>query len=356
MLRFFDLRRGEGRLAAPAMALALLVFTAQVLAMIASDAMFVTTFDLGALSGFMVVAALARVALTFAYTAVARGGGARRGAVLLAGAAAVTTALGSALALGSRPAVYASCVALLIVPVAAGDAASAAMETFSTRQGKRLLPLIGAASSLGGLVAGLGARGLTPRIGTPHLLWIVGACLLAAAAVTPWVERARSERASSVMEVPARALQDFRTIPIVRTAFGLALLVAVTGAIADYLFKATLKTSFARDAMTEYVGVFEAVLSVGGVAAQLFLTARVAGRLGVRSSLLLYPVAVAASAPAFAIAPRVATATATKLSETFLRFSVVSPLRALLVSPLETGERARAGALLRGVATPLGGI
>jgi hypothetical protein len=356
VLRLFDLRRGEGRLAAPAMALALLVFTAQVLAMLVSDAVSVTTFDLGVLSGYVVVASIVRVALTFGYTAVARGGGARRGAVLLAGAAAVTTALGAALDVGSVSAVYASCLALLIVPVAAGDAASAAMEAFPARQGKRLLPLIGAASSLGGLLAGIFARGLTPRIGTPHLLWIVGACLLGAAAVTPWVERARSERAVRPMEVPTHAVHDLRTIPVVRTAFGLAVLVAATTAISDYLFKATLKASFARDAMTEYTGVLEAVLSVGAAAAQLFLTARVAGRLGVRSSLLLYPAAIAATAPAFALAPRVATATATKLSETFLRFSVMSPLRALLISPLQTGERARASALLRGAAIPLGGV
>ena len=142
----------------------------------------------------------------------------------------VTTALGAALAVGSVSAVYASCLALLIVPVAAGDAASAAIEAFPARQGKRLLPLVGAASSMGGCSRASSRAGSRPRIGTPRLLWVVGACLLGAAAVSPWVERARSERAARPMEVPTRALHDLRTIPIVRMAFGLAVLVAATTA------------------------------------------------------------------------------------------------------------------------------
>lgn len=362
--KLFDLRPGEGRLALPAMALALLVFAAQVLATIVSDAVFVTTFDLGGLSGFIVVAAVVRVVATFAYGALARGWGRHSGAAALAAAGIAVAGLGAALDRGGAFLVYAACVALLVVPVAASDAASAAMEAFPARQGKRLVPLVAASSSVGAMLAGVAARALTPRIGTPRVLWVAAGCLLAAAVTTRWVARAEIEtgaarsrgRARGPGAAAADVVDDLRRRPIVRTAFALALLVALTHTVADYLFKGTLKRAFDRDAMAEYTGVMEAALSAGTIVAQLFVTARVAGKLGVRASLLIYPTAVAATAPVFAVSPRVATATLTKLTETSLRFSIVTPVRTLLVAPLEPRERARAGALVRGLATPLGSV
>ncbi|HTQ45633.1 MAG TPA: hypothetical protein VMI75_22895, partial [Polyangiaceae bacterium] len=361
--RVFDVRPGEGRLVAPAMVVALLVVASQVLAVIVSDTVFVTAFDLGQLSGFIVVAAIARVILTLGYGAVARWAhaGPLRG-VALGIVGAMTCALALALVQrGSSPAVvYAACTALLAVPVAAQEAVSVSIEAFPARQGKRLVPLVAASSSIGGMIAGVFARGLSVRMGAPNLLWIAGALLVVAALVS----RLRSS-AVEAHEVDSSGvgsggshlgIQELRTLPIVRVAVALALLVAVTNSVSDFAFKATLKSAFARDQMAAFVGVFEAALSASVIVAQLFLTARLGARLGVRATLQVYPTAVALAAPAFALAPRVATATTVKLAESLARFGLVTPMRAVFIAPLAPATRARASLLVRGVAVPLGSV
>jgi hypothetical protein len=355
-------RPGEWRLVAPAMVVALLVVASQLLAQIVLDTVFVTAFDLGQLSGFIVVASVARVVLTLAYGVVARlsHAGPLRGAAL-AVVGVLTGALALVLRSPSPALLYAGCTALLIVPVAAAEAVSVSTEAFPARQGKRLVPLVAASSSVGGLIAGACARGASVRIGAPNLLWIAGALLVAGALVS----RVRTASAADGLDVAAipvaaggarAAGRELRTMPIVRVAVCLALLVAAINGVADFAFKATLKAAFARDQMAAFVGVFEAAVSASVIVAQLFLTARLGARLGVRSTLQVYPTVVALAAPVFALAPRVATATAVKLGESLARFAVVTPMRAVLIAPLAPPSRARASLLVRGVAVPLGGV
>ncbi len=322
------MRPGEGRLVAPSMVVALLVVASQVLAVIVSDTVFVTAFDLGQLSGFIVVAAIARVILTLGYGAVARWAhpGPMRG-LALGIVGAMTCGLALVLRGSSPTVVYAGCTALLAVPVAAQEAVSVSTEAFPARQGKRLVPLVAASSSIGGMIAGVFARGLSVRMGAPNLLWIAGALLVVAGLVS----RVRSS-AVEAHEVesggahPHLAFQELRTLPIVRVAVALALLVAVTNSVSDFAFKATLKSAFARDQMAAFVGVFEAALSASVIVAQLFLTARL-GR--TRRSPRDHHLVCHPDRPASPLAApgvrgglkRVAMATAVKLAESLTRFS-----------------------------------
>lgn len=343
------------------MVVALLVVAAQVLVIIASDTVFVTAFDLGQLSGFIMVSSVARVVLTLGYGAAARWshGGPLRG-VTLGLVGIVTGVLAIVLHASSPTLVYAGCTALLVVPVAASEAVSLSTEAFPARQGKRLAPLIAASSSIGGMIAGVFARGLSVRVGAPNLLWMAGALLVVAALASRAGSAGRDAHAGDTSTVASggerAVLQELRVLPIVRVAVALALLVAATNSVVDFAFKATLKATFARDQMAEFIGVFEAALSASVIVAQLFLTARLGARLGVRATLQIYPAAVALAAPVFAAAPRVATATAVKLGESIARFSIVTPMRAVLIAPLSPASRARASLLVRGVAVPLGGV
>jgi hypothetical protein len=358
-----DIRAGEGRLVAPIAALGFVVIAAQVLTTIASDTIFVTKFSLGDLSGFIAVTAVTRVLLTFAYGAVARHRGPRVAGALLVTVGAVTATLGDVVRTRSHTTVYAACVTLLIVPVAAAEAVNGMSERFPARQGKRLVPLVAACSTFGGIVAGALAHEVAPRSGTRSLLWLAGA-LLAVGGVFVGTSRdlepvrapASADSGPGVREVVASVARDWRLIPIVRVAVAVALLAAVASGFVDFLFKATLKASFSRDQMAAYVGTVEAILSAGVMFAQLFLTARVVGRFGIRGALQLHPTALAVVAAAFALAPGVPSATAAKLSESFFRFTITTPLRPLMLAPLEPRTRARASLLVRGIAVPLGGV
>ncbi len=353
--RVLDLRPGEARLVAPLMAVAALVVAAQVLTSIASDAVFVTDFSLEQISGFIVVASVARVALTFGYGSIARSRGARSEQAALVVAGIATAGLGGVLWMRWHPAVYATCVALLIVPVAAQEAVSVASEAFPARQGKRLVPLVAACSSIGGMVAGVVARLLAKSIGTPSLVAIAAALLLGSAVVS----RAAIAHGLPQGAAPAPVVKTSARvwgIPIVRVAVVFAMLVAAANALAEFVFKSQLKAHYARDDMAAFIGVFETVLSAGTVVMQLLLTSRITGRFGVRAALQMHPLAVAVAAPAFALHPGVATATATRFLEQLLRFGAVTPTRTLLIAPLDGPARSRASLLVRGLAVPLGGV
>ena len=182
MLRnVLDLRPGEARLVAPLMAVALLVIAAQMLTKIAVDAVFVTAFTLEQYSGFIVISSIARAALTFVYGALARSRGLRSGNVALVSVGITTGVLAALLGTRWHPVVYATCVALLIVQVAASEAISVASEAFPARQGKRLVPIVAACSSVGGMAAGLVARLFVERIGTPSLVALAGLLLVGGA-------------------------------------------------------------------------------------------------------------------------------------------------------------------------------
>ena len=353
--KVLDLRAGEARLVAPLMAVAFLVVAAQMLTMIAAETVFVTTFDLEQLSGFIIVSSIARVALTFAYGALARSRGARSEQIALVSVGVATAVLGALLAVRSPSVLYATCVALLIVPVAAQEAVSVASEAFPARQGKRLVPLVAACQSIGAIAAGTVARLFVKRIGTPSLVGIAAA-LLVCGAVVGRMAMARGARHDFAPARVTQAGKPVAGIPIVRVAVAFALVVAASSSLADYVFKATLKASYGRDDMAAFLGVFEAALSAGLIVVQLLLTSRITGRFGVRATLQLYPAATALVAPAFAIAPGVATAVATKLLESLLRFGAVTPTRTLLIAPLDGPTRTRASLIVRGLAVPLGGV
>src|SRR5687768_13806467 len=115
----------------------------------ASDALLVSAFSLGAVSRFYILSSILRVASAFAYATLtrSRGGPDADRAVLLA-ATATMAASSLAAESGSEAAIYAACAAAQIVPPLLPLVAfNAAMACFHARQAKRLLPLVAAAAT-----------------------------------------------------------------------------------------------------------------------------------------------------------------------------------------------------------------
>jgi hypothetical protein len=354
--KLLDLRAGEARLVAPLMGVAMMVVAAQVLTTIASEAVFVTDFSLEQLSEFIVVSSVVRVVFTLGYGAMARSRGARSEHIALIGVGLATAGLSAILWAHWHPAVYATCVALLIVPVAASEAVSVAAEAFPARQGKRLVPLVAACSSIGGMIAGLLAKLFAKGIGAPSLVAIAATLLVGSAFAGRRATARGMPHDGAPAPVVARTGVHVGRIPVVRVAVAFAVLVAASSALADFVFKSQLKAHFARDDMAAFTGVFETVLSAGTIVIQLLLTSRITGRFGVRATLQMHPAAVALVAPFFALSPGVATATATRLLEGLMRFGAVTPTRTLLIAPLDGPARGRASLLVRGLAVPFGGV
>jgi hypothetical protein len=362
-----DLRPGEARAVLPALALAFLGLGMNGLAQIAADTIFVSAFDLGQLSRFFVVSSVVRVVVTFGFGALARRlrVGRRTGTF---DAAAVGTAAATMLATGllarsSTPTVlYAVCIAQIVFPsLVPLVAMNAAMDCFHARQAKRLLPLVAAAATVGTIAVGAVAKVVAPRLGTPALLLLGAACGAFALPLPRMIsasarraEAAPSPRGSKPAPGWAESFRDLRTTPAVRVLVSVMLAFTILQSFVDFGFKAQLKAAYARDDMAAYIGTFHVVLNAAILVAQLFFSGRAVARFGVRATLQAAPGAVLAVAPALALAPGVASASAGKLVEGFMRYAVVGAVSPLLLTPTPPEVRTRANVFVKGAAAPMG--
>lgn len=385
LARVLSIRSGEGRSLLPALAYSFLAVGALGLTTIATDSLFVSTFDLGTVSRFYVVAAVVRVLAALAYAAlsrrVVRGAGPReeeRRHARLDRAVLVATALalgasGLVARGGSSSAIYAINVALLVLPpLLPLMAFNAAMSCFHTRQAKRLLPLVAAAATVGFIVVGAGAGVLAPLVGTPALLLCAGA-MCAAAIPLPGALVSSVESAAGVEPAPSSVddggeptssvgflatlrdtAADVKAVPVVRLVVLYALLIAAAGNFVDFAFKAALKAAYDRDGMASILGVFNLVVNAVILVVQVGLTSRVVGTLGVRAALSSGPAALLVTGPLLAVTGGVWAAIANKLAEMITRYALGNACADLLLSPADRDVRTRAKIVVKGIATPLG--
>ncbi|MCC6558492.1 MAG: hypothetical protein IT372_36605, partial [Polyangiaceae bacterium] len=396
ILSLLGLRPGDGPVAGPAVGYAFLGVGAMSLAGIASDTLFVSAFDLGAISRFYVVTAAVRFAAAGAYAAISRrvegragfgakgaprpgapsvNPGARLDAALL-GATAVSMAAAGALARGaSRPLLYGICVSLLLLPpLLPLMTFKAVASSIETRQVKRLLPLVAAAATVGVIAAGAAVPLLAGWLGTPGVLY-AGALLAALAAPLSWALSARGAPSAEPPAEPDRqrgqvepppapgvigalvdAGRDLREAPVVGVVVAGALLGAVAANLVDYALKAALKARFERVEIAAFLGTFGAASNLVVLLTQLFGSSRFVARFGVRVSLQVVFAALAALGLCIGIAPGVASAAAAKLAEITFHYALSSPVADLLLTPAPPIARMRAKVLSKGLATPIGAL
>ncbi|HEY4116766.1 MAG TPA: hypothetical protein VGM56_02870, partial [Byssovorax sp.] len=365
---------GEGRTVLPALAYVFLAIGALLIANIAADSLFVTTFSLGTLSRFLIVSSVVRVFVAIGYAWLAtRAAGPKLDAAVLALTAASAAASGLLARAPSDAVVYGIAVAqLLFPPLLPLIASNAAMSCFHTRQAKRLLPLVAAAGTLGSITVGGLARGLATWLGTPALLH-VAAIMCALALPFPAILAARAREAGSD-DVPAAAkpgarppappslfstigesLKDVRDVGVVRVVIGNAVLSAASVSLVQFAFKAALKAHYGRDEMAGFIGTFSTFSEAVVLVAQVFLTSRFIARFGVRVSLESVPAALAAFGPVLALVPGVSAATGARFANDVCRFTLGGPTSDLLLTPAAPTVRTRAKVFVKGLAQPLGG-
>jgi hypothetical protein len=357
-LALFGIQPGERRVLLPALGLAFASVGAFALTNIASDTLFVSAFDLGAVSRFYLVATLARGSFALLYgVAASRLTLPRLDAAVLTLTAAVTIAAGTTVGHASKPLIYAVCVLLAfspsLLPIIAFNAASAC---FHPRQAKRLVPLVGAAGTVGCIAVGAAARVLVRPLGTGSLL--VGAGILCVAAL-PLVRLMAAQSSAPQAKAPtqtiglAGALRDSREIPVVRLFLLHALLGGFATVVADFGFKAALKEHYQHEQMAAFLGSFSVATNALVLVAQLFVTQRVMTRFGVPGALKTLPASLVAVGAFAALAPSLTSAAGAKLVESVARLSLGGAVSDLLLLPTLPHVRAGAKAIARGVVAPL---
>ncbi|MDH0618766.1 NTP/NDP exchange transporter [Pseudomonas fulva] len=187
-------------------------------------------------------------------------------------------------------------------------------DLFSTEQGKRLFGVMAAGASLGGLSGPLLGTLLVAPLGHPGLLTLA-AILLLGSVLAAWVlQHWRTTNPLPTREAPheGRALggNPFSgAAAVMRTPYllGIAVFVVLLASVSTFLYfeqaRIVSETFTDRTRQTQVFGAIDAIVQALAILTQLFLTGRLARRLGVRVLLVAVPLAMAAGFVCLALSP-----------------------------------------------------
>jgi ATP/ADP translocase len=180
-----------------------------------------------------------------------------------------------------------------------------ANETFTSREGKRLFGIVAAGGTLGGIIAGFGARwAVEIFMGTNQLLWVIAALFFGALGMaclagrvqrreTSSVSQRRPSQRDSKISEPAGAFGLIRESRYLQMIAGLIFVSIIVSTLIDFQFKAAVKEAYpTRDALTGFFGSFYAWLNIITLFAQVFLSGKLLSLVGLTPSLLLLPFAL----------------------------------------------------------------
>jgi len=236
------------------------------------------------------------------------------------------------------------------------------------RDARRFLPRAGAAVTLGGAIAGLGAGALIPRVGLSAIPYAGAVVTLIALLVCLTQEKALvaggapggtpggpgMPSATPTVPTPPTAALTGMQRSLVSAMIAVALLEGVVTTVIDLQFLGTLRGRYSGEDLAIALSLF-----YGGTNAILFVlqSAAVPHVLVTRAmtfTAAVHPVIVVMSYAAFAIAPSFFGIAGTRTADQVLRFATSRTSQELELSALPPAPRGRWKVLLRGAVGPFG--
>lgn len=350
--RLFDLRAGEGPLAAKAFAALFLTIGGHTVLETARDALFLSKLPASQLNVVYVILAGLTFVVAAASTWLAGRFGRRNALVCsLLVAAFVTTALHSltptpSMALGLY--VFSGLVGAVLTPqfwLLAG-------RMFTVSQGRRLFGPVASGGVLGG-VAGAGLAAIVVNAAPVTSLLVVAAALFLVTALIVTTIATDDEPSMTPKSVAANdeSLRGlFRHNPFLGR---IALLVALSTSavlVVDYLFKSTAARAIPAAELGSFFARFYAAMNGVSLVVQLLLATRLLRRLGVVGAIAVMPLLLTIGGTGVvAIGGTIVTALVAKTVDGGLRHSLNRIGTELLYLPLPTAARERGKSLVDGV-------
>jgi AAA family ATP:ADP antiporter len=226
-----------------------------------------------------------------------------------------------------------------------------ANHVFNVRQAKRLFPLMSSGGILGSAIGGLISATAVKLIGTDNLVLFLIPLLFACVGIAQILARryALSERPrrEELHEVEAgkrvanlwKTMTSSRYLQLISLLIVLSLIVTL---IIDNQFKFIVQQTFhSKDEFTRFFGSFTAYLSCFALLIQIFVGSRAMEKYGVRTMLLLLPVALLAGTAVLLVFPLALWAVvALKGGDHVLRYSVDKATVELLYLPVPLSVKA----------------
>ncbi|MFZ9886603.1 MAG: Npt1/Npt2 family nucleotide transporter [Myxococcota bacterium] len=243
-------------------------------------------------------------------------------------------------------------------------------DIFSSREAKRLFPIVSLGGIFASMLAGLAVSGATTRLGIPtSQLLLPQAVLLVACMTLVWHlgERERIRLKESVVgRSSGREHRDFGVKSEVRDVFqskhlkliaGMTVATFITVPLIDYQFKVLVKAQFPLvDEYSAFMGYFYSASGVVAAVMQFGLTPRILERFGVVVSLLILPVFLLAGTGGMAIGlGAFSLAVFSKGAENSFRYSIYDATMQVIYTPVPGNVRGRAKTFIDGILKPWAG-
>lgn len=226
-------------------------------------------------------------------------------------------------------------------------------DLFSTAQGKRLFGLLAAGASLGGLSGPILGTLLVAPLGHAGLLVLAAALLLGSIGATLYLQRwrklnplpAQAERADSR---PLGGNPFAGATAVLRSPYllGIALFVVLLASVSTFLYfeqaRIVSETFTDRTRQTQVFGLIDSVVQALAILTQVFLTGRLARRLGVGVLLVAVPLVMAAGFLWLALAPVFAVFVVVMVVRRAGEYALVRPGREMLFTVLPAEDKYKA--------------
>ena len=247
--------------------------------------------------------------------------------------------------------IWVSVINLLMISLAW----SVLADVMESHEAKRLFALIAAGASLGGLVGPLLTTLLVKPLGHGGLMLLSALLIGASAATATWLHRWRDRHplaaGASSTEQRQRPLggNPFAgATAVFRSPYllGIALFVLLLATVTTFLYfeqaKLVAERFTSKEEQTQVFGLIDTVVQTLAILSQLFITGRIAQRLGVGVLLVAVPVVVAAGFLWLALAPVFAVFVVVMVVRRAGEYAFVRPGREMLYTVVPADQKYKA--------------
>jgi len=226
-------------------------------------------------------------------------------------------------------------------------------DLFSSEQGKRLFGLLAAGASLGGLTGPVLGTLLVAPLGHAGLLVLACLLLLGSIGATLYLQRWRDRHPLPAMsEHPASKPLGGNPFAgataVLRSPYllGIALFVVLLASVSTFLYfeqaRIVSETFSDRTRQTQVFGLIDSVVQALAILTQVFITGRLARRLGVGVLLVAVPLVMAAGFLWLAVAPVFAVFVVVMVVRRAGEYALVRPGREMLFTVLPAEDKYKA--------------
>ncbi len=348
--RIVDVREGEGRLLASTCGILALVTAAHTMLETARDTLFLSKLPPSRLAWVYVLLAILTIIAGAVSSAVSKRFGRRAGFVVSLGVCAYVIAL-----LYLREPTPAMVFVLYVTSGVMGTILTLQFwlfvgQIFTVSQGKRLFGPMAAGGVLGATL-GATAAAIVLRGTSATTLLFSAAVLFLLAGLTVTIVPA-TEGIDDEDRSPVGAFSWLKDVSILRSdryvalAGGLVAISTATVLMADFLFKSTAAAALGPAKLGPFLGAYYAIQNAVALVVQLFVTGPLVRKLGVTSTLLLFPLLIVLGGASVAATGAFALALVVKGTDGSLRHSLHRVTTELLLLPLPQEIRDRSKRLI----------